>query len=250
MFYTIFFAAVVFLYGIVIGSFLNVCICRLPIKENIVTTRSHCMSCGYQLKWYDLVPLFSWLALRGKCRKCGAKISVQYPIVEALNGILYLVVFWQCGVSVRAVLYCLLASSLVVISVIDWRTFEIPVGANIFIGLLGAVRIATDLADWKDYIIGFFSVSAVLFVIYIVTKGRGIGGGDIKLMAVSGLLIGWECNVLAFVIGCIAGSVVHIIRMKVSKADHVLALGPYLSIGIFVSALWGEKMINWYMAML
>ncbi len=250
MFYTIFFAAVIFLYGIVIGSFLNVCIYRLPKKENIVTIRSHCMSCGYQLKWYDLIPLFSWLALRGRCRKCKEKISVQYPVVEALNGVLYLLVFWRCGMSVRAVLYCFMASALVVISVIDWRTFEIPVGANVFICVLGAVMTVMDLAHWTDYVIGFFSVSAVLFVLYIVTKGRGIGGGDIKLMAASGLLLGWECNVLAFVIGCIVGSVVHIIRMRVSKADHVLALGPYLSIGIFVSALWGEEMINWYISML
>ena len=88
MFYTILLAIIIFLYGIIIGSFLNVCIYRLPKKENIVTTRSHCMSCGYQLKWYDLIPLFSWLALGGRCRKCRAKISIQYPVIEALNGVL------------------------------------------------------------------------------------------------------------------------------------------------------------------
>lgn len=246
----IIFSTIIFLYGIIIGSFLNVCICRIPKKENIVTTRSHCMSCGYQLKWYDLIPLFSWLALRGRCRKCGQRISVQYPVIEVLNGILYLVVFWRCGMSVQAVLYCFMASALMVISVIDWRTYEIPVGANVFIGALGVVRLVADLENWQDYVVGFFSVSVLLLAIYAVTRGRGIGGGDIKLMAASGLLLGWKCNVLAFVLGCIAGSVVHIIRMKVSKADHVLALGPYLSIGIFVSALWGGQMIGWYISML
>lgn len=97
---TILLYIVIFLYGIVIGSFLNVLIYRIPNKENIVTTRSHCMNCGYQLRWYDLVPLFSYLTLGGRCRKCKAHISVQYPVIEALNGVLYLLVFWKYGMSV------------------------------------------------------------------------------------------------------------------------------------------------------
>lgn len=249
MLYTILLAVILFLYGIIIGSFLNVCIYRIPRKENIVTTRSHCMSCGYQLKWYDLIPLFSWLALRGRCRKCKAGISVQYPIVEAANGVLYVIVFLCCGVSVETLLYCLMASALLALSVIDFRTFEIPLGFNVFIAVLGLVRILTDLPDWKEYAIGFFAVSVPLYIIYIVTKGRGIGGGDIKLMAVSGLVLGWECNVLAFLMGCIIGSVIHVLRMRLTKVEHVLAMGPYLSIGIYICALWGTRMISWYMSL-
>ena len=112
MLQTILLYIVIFLYGIVIGSFLNVLIYRIPKKENIVTTRSHCMNCGYQLKWYDLVPLFSYLVLGGKCRKCKAHISVQYPVIEALNGVLYLLVFWKYGMSVDSLVYCLLFSTL------------------------------------------------------------------------------------------------------------------------------------------
>lgn len=246
---TILLAIVIFLYGIVIGSFLNVCIYRLPKKENIVTTRSHCMNCDYQLKWYDLVPLFSWLALGGKCRKCGTRISVQYPLIEALNGVLYLIVFMCCGVSFDTLIYCLLASALVVLSVIDFRTYEIPFGVNVFIAGLGLIRILTDLANWKEYVIGFFVVSGFLYLLYIVTKGRGIGGGDVKLMAASGLVIGWQCNILAFLLGCILGSVIHILRMRLTKADHVLAMGPYLAAGIFICALWGDKLIAWYLSM-
>lgn len=248
MFYTIFFATVIFLYGIIIGSFLNVCIYRLPKKENIVTTRSHCMSCGCQLRWYDLVPLFSWIALGGKCRKCKTKISVQYPVVEAANGVLYLIVFLCYGLSIETLLYCLMASALLALSVIDFRTFEIPVGFNVFIAVLGLVRILTDLSGWSEYAIGFFAISVPLYIIYIVTKGRGIGGGDIKLMAASGLLIGWKCNILAFLLGCIIGSVVHVLRMRFTKAEHVLAMGPYLSIGLYICALWGTDLINWYLA--
>lgn len=246
---TILFSIVVFLYGIIIGSFLNVCIYRIPKKENIVTTRSHCMSCGYQLRWYDLIPLFSWLALGGRCRKCKAKISVQYPAIEALNGVLYLIVFLCYGVSIETLLYCLMASALLALSVIDFRTFEIPLGFNVFIAVLGLVRVLTDLTNWKEYAVGFFAVSVVLYIIYVFTKGRGIGGGDIKLMAASGLLLGWKCNILAFLLGCIIGSVIHLLRMRFTKAERVLAMGPYLSIGIYISALWGTRLIDWYLSL-
>ncbi len=249
MFYSIGFAVILVLYGIIIGSFLNVCIYRLPKKENIVTTRSHCMHCGYQLRWYDLIPLFSWLALGGKCRSCKTNISVQYPVIEALNGVLYLIIFWRCGVCVETLLYCLMASALLALSVIDFRTFEIPVGFNIFIAGLGLVRVLTDLSNWKEYAVGVFVISVPLYMIYIITKGRGIGGGDIKLMAASGLLLGWQCNILAFIMGCIIGSAVHLLRMRLTKANHVLAMGPYLSIGIYICALWGTQMLEWYLSL-
>lgn len=238
---------IIFLYGIVIGSFLNVCIYRIPKQENIVKIRSHCMNCGYQLRWYDLVPVFSYLCLRGKCRSCKQKISVQYPLVELLNGALYCIVFAVYGISVKALLFALLASALITLSVIDFRTYEIPAGINLFILALGLIRIVTDYADWLDYAAGFFVVSGFLYLVHLVTKGRGIGGGDIKLMAVSGLLLGWKQILLAFVLGCIIGSVIHIARMKISGQGHVLAFGPYLSMGILLSALAGEQMIAWYL---
>lgn len=247
---TIYLYIVVFLYGITIGSFLNVLIYRLPKKENIVTTRSHCMSCGYQLKWYDLIPLFSYLALGGKCRKCKTKLSVQYPIIEALNGVLYLVVFARYGLSIDSLLYCLLFSALLALSVIDFRTYEIPVGFNYFILALGLVRVATDYTNWLQYVIGLVAVSFVLYLIYQISKGAAIGGGDVKLMAATGLLLGWQCNLLGFLLGCILGSVIHIIRMKVSNANHVLAMGPYLSMGVAIAALWGNEMISWYLGIL
>ena len=239
---------IIFLYGIVIGSFLNVCIYRIPKKESIVKVRSHCMNCGYGLKWYDLVPVFSYLFLGGKCRKCKQQISVQYPLIELLNGVLYCIVFAGYGLSVDALLYALLGSALITLSVIDFRTYEIPIGINIFILALGLIRIVTDYADWLDYAVGFLAVSIFLYLLYWITKGRGIGGGDIKLMAVCGLVLGWEKIVLAFVLGCIIGSVIHVARMKISGQGHVLAFGPYLSIGVMISALAGEQMIAWYLS--
>lgn len=121
---------IIFIYGIVIGSFLNVCIYRIPNKESVVMVNSHCMSCGHKLVWYDLFPLFSYLFLKGRCRYCGSKLSYQYPLIELLNGILYLVVFGANGMNVESVLFALLVSALLTLSVIDYRTLEIPVRIN------------------------------------------------------------------------------------------------------------------------
>ena len=182
---------IIFLFGIVIGSFLNVCIIRIPNKEDIVKTSSHCRRCGYRLKWYDMIPLVSFLVLRGKCRSCSAKLSVQYPLIEAANGILYVLIVWTGGLGIESLLYCLLASALLVLSVIDFRTYEIPFGINLFILVLGLIRVGTDYGNFLTYLIGFLSVSALLAVLYYATDGRAIGGGDVKLMAACGLLLGW-----------------------------------------------------------
>ncbi|MCQ2080730.1 MAG: prepilin peptidase [Lachnospiraceae bacterium] len=246
----IFIYIITFLYGIVIGSFLNVCIYRIPLKENIVKTRSHCMSCDHKLSWYELIPLFSYLVLRGKCRNCKAKISVQYPLIEGLNGLLYVIILFINGVNVDSLLYCLLISALITLSVIDWRTYEIPVGINIFILALGLIMTALHYEDWVNHVIGFFAVSTFIFIIILATKGRGMGGGDMKLMAAAGLMLGWQNTVLAFLLGCIIGSIIHVIRMRVSKADHQLAFGPYLSAGILIAVLFGNEMISWYIGLL
>ena len=243
---TILLYIMIFLFGIVIGSFLNVCIYRIPKKEDIVKINSHCMTCNYKLKWYDLVPIFSYIFLGGRCRKCKTKLSIQYPLIEGLNGILYVLVMAVNGVTIESLLYCLMFSALVTLSVIDFRTYEIPFGINLFILTLGLIRVALDYRNFLNYLIGFLCVSGFLYLLFLLTRGRGIGGGDIKLMAVSGLMLGWKCNILALALGCIIGSIIHIIRMKVSKEDHVLALGPYLSLGIMIAALWGERLLAWY----
>ena len=249
---TIAFYVTIFVFGIVIGSFLNVLIYRIPRHENIAVVRSHCMQCGYQLKWYDLFPIFSYLFLRGKCRKCKAMISVQYPLVEARNGILYVVVFvfmyQQTTDSLLCcVLYCMLGSALLALSVIDFRTYEIPVGFNLFIGLLGVARIVTDYENWLQYVIGGVSVSLFLLLLFVLSNGRAIGGGDVKLMAACGLLLGWKSIILAFCIGCLLGGIIHPIRMKIAGEGRVLAMGPYLSIGVMIAALFGTQLINQYL---
>ena len=240
----------IFLYGIVIGSFLNVVIIRVPRKESIVKVRSHCENCGYQLKWFDLIPIFSYLVLGGKCRKCKTKISAQHLVLEVLNGILYVFTFFMAGFSLKTVLLCLLFSALLALSLIDFKTYEIPVGFQYVIFVLAVCQTILDRADWAEHVIGFFAVSVILYLIYIISKGAAIGGGDVKLMAVCGLFVGWKLIIFAFLLGCIVGSVVHIIRMKLSGESHVLAMGPYLSIGVFVAALWGNQILTWYLGIL
>ena len=242
-----------FLFGIVIGSFLNVCIFRIPKEESLSAKRSHCMSCGYQLRWFDFIPLFSWIALKGHCRKCHEKISIQYPIIEGLNGFLYVVILLVCGIQIESIFYCLASSALLALSVIDFRTYIIPIGFNIFILALGVIRLVYRLLVEGDtfstiwpYVIGMFAVSVPLGILWFLSKGRAIGGGDVKLMGAAGLLLGWKLILLALVLGCILGSVIHLTRMKISKAGRVLAMGPYLAAGIMIAILVGNKLLEWY----
>lgn len=238
-----------FLLGLCVGSFCNVLIFRIPKEEEFVRMPSHCMSCGHELKWYELIPVFSWLLQGGRCRACGVKLSAQYPIVEAINGIMWLVtgiLFRGDWVSVG--LYCGFFSLLMVLSVIDWRTFIIPNGINLAILILGIVRVATDPTNWLSYLIGMLSVSAVFLLLHVLTGGNGLGMGDVKLVAAAGLLLGWQKLLLAVLVGSVSGAVIHMVRMK-HGADRKLAFGPYLAAGIWLAALVGEPLIRAYLGL-
>lgn len=238
-----------FLLGLCVGSFCNVLIYRLPKEEDFVRTPSHCMTCGHNLKWYELIPLFSWLAQGGKCRSCGVKLSAQYPIVEALNGVMWLLTgLLFRGDWLTVGLYCGLFSLLLVLSVIDWREYIIPNGVNLAIFLLGVVRLVTDLANWPLYVIGMVSVSGVFLLLHILTGGNGLGMGDVKLVAGAGLLLGWPKMLLAVLVGSVSGAIIHSIRMK-KGAGNKLAFGPYLAVGIWFSALVGEPLISAYLSL-
>jgi leader peptidase (prepilin peptidase)/N-methyltransferase len=271
----IFILAIVAIAGMLVGSFLNVCILRIPSGESIVGPPSHCPNCDTRLKWYELIPILSYLAQRGKCRTCEERISPQYPLIEAGNGALWVLVWWVLGPSygtvvlwltfgldygwdividgvtvpammVGAALGALLASVLLAISVIDARTKEIPLGLNITIAVLGILRILTNLPLWYEHLIGVAAVSLPLYAILVLSKGRGIGGGDVKLMAACGLFLGWRLIILAFFVGCVIGTVIHLIRMAAAKAGRELAFGPYLAAGAFIALLWGNPLIAFY----
>ncbi len=241
--------AFIFFLGIIIGSFLNVCILRIPKGESIVTERSHCNNCKKILKWWELVPVFSWLFLRGKCSKCKTSISFIYPFVELLNAVLWMLVFYVHGFTLYTLFSALITSVLIVISFIDAKTKEIPIGTTISIGILALIYTVIDYQNLLDHVLGFVSVAVLLLIVLILSKGKSIGGGDVKLMAASGLYLGLFGNVVAFVLGCIIGSLVHIIRMIFFKAGRELAFGPYLAVGIFISILWGDYLVSSYLNM-
>ena len=237
------------LLGLCVGSFCNVLIFRLPKGEEFVKTPSHCMACGHRLRWFELVPVVSWLAQGGKCRACGVKLSAQYPIVEALNGGAWLLAAWLFrGDMVRAALYAALFSLLTVVAVIDWRTFEIPNGLNLAIFLLGVVQLVADRRNWSLYLIGMCSVSLLFLLLWFITRGNGLGMGDVKLMAAAGLLLGWPRILLAMILGSVSGALIHTLRMR-RGAGRKLAFGPYLSAGIWVAALFGERLIGAYLGL-
>lgn len=238
------------LVGLCVGSFMNVLIYRIPKGEEFVRTSSHCMNCGHRLTPKELIPVLSFVIQGGKCRECGVRLSLQYPMVEAINGLMWLVVCLLFdGDWLHIALYCALFSLLCVLAFIDWRTFEIPNGISLAIFLLGLVQLGFDLEGWTDYVIGMLAVSLFFLLLYAITRGAGIGMGDIKLMAGSGLLLGWQLNLLALVIGSVSGAVIHLVRMK-HGAPNKLAFGPYLAAGIWISALFGEKLISAYLALL
>jgi leader peptidase (prepilin peptidase)/N-methyltransferase len=233
-------------FGLCVGSFLNVLIYRIPKGEEFVKTPSHCMTCGHNLSWYENIPLISWLLQGGKCRACGVKLSAQYPVVEALNGAMWLLTgLLYRGDWLTVGLYCLLFSMLLVLSVIDWRTFTIPNGINLVIFLLGVVRLITDLDHWVSYVIGLVSVSLVFLLMHLATHGNGLGMGDVKLVAGAGLLLGWSSMLLAVVIGSLSGAIIHSVRMR-RGADRKLAFGPYLAAVIWIVALGGQQIVDAY----
>lgn len=238
------------LMGLCVGSFCNVLIYRLPLGEDFVRTRSHCMSCGHVLSWYELIPMVSFLVQRGRCRACGARLSLQYPAVELTNAAAWL----ACGLlfrgdPLRAALYCAMSSLLLVAAVVDGRTLEIPNGLNLAILLLGAVQLAADVWHWPDYLIGSVCVSLPLLLLHLASGGAMIGLGDVKLLAAAGLLLGWRRILLALALGSIIGTAVHLARMC-RGAGRRLAFGPYLAAGIWLSALLGDRAIAAYLSLL
>ncbi len=248
---------VVFIYGICIGSFLNVVIIRLPRGESLIKRASHCMTCGAKIRAIDLVPVFSWLFLRGKCRNCGEKISPRYPIVEALNGLLYVADFFVFGLNWNMVLMCLFTSVLIVVGFMDWDTLEIDLRVLAVILLLTIPSFFVADVKLTDRLIGAVCVSVPFFIIgeisgaYIKKKTgekiRGIELGDTILMACAGLYLGWKAVVPAAFIGIILAAIFGLVIKKVTGKSK-FAFGPYLCMGLLIGAMFGEELTNWYIA--
>lgn len=241
--------AMIFIYGSVIGSFLNVVIYRVPRKENIAKGRSHCPVCGTQIKNYDLIPILSYLLLKGSCRNCQSHISKRYPLVEIATGVICVFTFWMNGINVTSACLCIFASILLAIGLIDWDTMTIPdeLVISIIICAIPFFFLQPEIAIWSR-IAGFFIVSLPMLVLAMIIPGA-FGGGDIKLMAASGLILGMANSVVAVFIGILIGGsyAIYLLYLKkIERKDH-MPFGPSLCIGCYLGCLYGGRIIEWYL---
>lgn len=254
------FYTMVFLFGISIGSFLNVVILRLPRNESLIKRSSHCMTCGAKIRARDLIPIFSWLALKGKCHSCGEKISPRYPIVESLNGLLFVLTFWVFDINAESIITCILMSLLIIVGFMDWDTMEIDERILGMIALLVIPsQIFTDQSTIEQRIIGALIISVPFFIIGEVSRGfikkkfgedfRAIELGDTLLMIVAGAYLGTKAIIVSAFLGIIIGAVAGLIN-KIISGESKFAFGPFLSVGIAIGALWGNDIAQWYLNLL
>jgi len=240
----------IFIFGITIGSFLNVCIYRIPLGESISFPPSHCTSCSTRLRSLDLVPVFSFLATKGQCKYCGEKISVQYPLIEILNGLIYVLLYLKFGYTLEFLGYAILCSMLIVIAIIDYYHQIIPDTINIFGLVCGFVFHAINFNGFSNllqYVLGFLIGGGVLLLIAVVTKGA-MGGGDIKLMAVLGLWLGLKYTLLTLFLSFFLGGLISIILIafKLKGRKDMIPFGPFIVLATIVTLFYGNDIISYY----
>lgn len=239
---------IVFLYGIVFGSFLNVCIYRIPNDQSIVNPPSHCGSCEHRLGWKDLIPIVSYVFLKGRCRYCGEKISLRYPGVELLTGLLLVGIYLRYGLVFDFFKYSILTLFLIVIALIDYDTTDVY-SSVIYTGItIGIIFLILERfmysARVSDYIIGAVIGLVIIGGIYVLTGG--FGAGDIEIAVLCGIFLGWKLEIyfilLSFIIGGAIGITIILLKKK-SKTDY-MPLGPSLAIGAYVVLIMGETLIS------
>lgn len=243
----LFYAFSFMLFGLVIGSFLNVVIYRLPRHESIVMGRSHCPHCGHTLSALDLFPVFSYLWLRGQCRYCHQSISLRYPFIEFLTGMSYLFAYLHYGFSLQTLLALVLSSLYIVISLIDWDTLEIYDRFHILLLVIALIYIPFSGLSLYSHLLGFVIISVPFLLLSYFNLG--MGGGDVKLMAVSGLMLGFSNTIVAFFIASITGGIYGLYLLWIKKQDRhsQLPFGPFLCLGLYSAYLWGPQLIRYYL---
>ena len=248
--------AIIFILGTIFGSFMNVCIYRMPKNESIIKPRSKCMSCGKKIAWFDNIPILSYILLLGKCRKCKSKFSPRYMVVELISGIVYVLLYLHFGLSVKFLAMCYLASSLIVVSFIDLDTYEIPDSitlSGIALGLIISVISPSvmgktiRLEAGLDSLFGILVGGGIIFILGVlgefVFKKEAMGGGDVKLLAMIGAFIGWKLAIFTFFLAPFFGAFAGIF-MKLKYGKEVIPYGPYLSIAAIIAIFWGEEIIR------
>ncbi len=245
------------LFGAVIGSFLNVCIHRIPRHESVAWPGSHCPVCSHPIAWYDNLPLLSYLILSGRCRHCAVRIPWRYPVVEVLNAIGYIGLLWFFGPSWSTVAYGLLYSALLVVAGTDLSHKIIPnviTFPGMVVGLLSAATILP--LGLVNGLIGLLVGGGILWVLawaspFLFGK-EGMGGGDIKLLGMIGAFLGWKPALLTIMVGSFLGSLVGItlIAARVMKREDYIPFGPFLVCGALIALFFGQSIFDWYQGLL
>ncbi len=247
----------IFIAGLCIGSFLNVCIYRIPASQSIVTPPSSCPKCGYRIRYYDNIPVLSYLFLRGKCRKCGVSISPRYPLVELMTGLFALGVYFRFGLSPAALVCFIFIATLIVISFIDIDHRIIPDIISLpGIPVFFIASFALPSVTWKDALLGILIGGGSLYIVawtyMAVTKREGMGGGDIKLLAMMGGLIGWQGVLFTIFVSSAVGTLAGLILMAATRKNMKLAVpfGPFLALGAVTHIFFGQRLIYWYFSLM
>ena len=242
------------IFGAMIGSFLNVCICRLPREESIVFPSSHCPRCQQPIRFYDNIPIISYLLLGRRCRHCAAPISIQYPLVEGITALSSLLLFIQFGPSWSYLFYFAFVAALTAITVIDLYHQIIPDVISlpgIGVGLIASLILPqiTFLNSILGILLGGGSLFLVATVYHWLFKREGMGGGDIKLLAMIGAFLGWKAVILTILLSSLIGSITGIAVMLLKGKDfkYAIPFGPFLSLGAVISLFYGERIIHWYL---
>jgi leader peptidase (prepilin peptidase)/N-methyltransferase len=246
-----------FVLGAAVGSFLNVCIYRLPRSLSIVRPRSMCPGCESKIAFYDNIPILSYLVLLGKCRYCNTRISLRYPLVEGVTGLFALAVFNRYGITFEGMLLFAFVCALVTVTFIDLDHRIIPnviTFPGIAIGF--AASFVVDFVTFKDALMGIFVGGGTLFLVasgyYLLTKKEGMGGGDVKLLAMIGAFLGWKGAVFTIFVGSALGTVIGAGVAIKSREGRKAAVpfGPFLSIGALLYLFYGPPIIRWYLGLL
>jgi leader peptidase (prepilin peptidase)/N-methyltransferase len=241
------------LFGAVIGSFLNVCIYRLPLGRSVVWPSSACPSCRRQLAWYENVPVLSWLVLMGRCRSCRASISSRYPIIEALTGVMFAAAWWHFGPGWLLASRLILGSALIVLFAIDLEHQLLPNVITIPGIVVGfALSFPTGLG-WLSSLLGIVIGGGTLLAIaegyYRVRHEEGLGMGDVKMLAMIGAFLGWPATLMTLMMGSIAGAIVGMLVIALRRGDmkYALPFGTFLAMGAALSATIGPDLWRWYL---
>jgi leader peptidase (prepilin peptidase)/N-methyltransferase len=241
------------LIGLMIGSFLNVCIYRIPRNLSIVWPRSRCTACGHELSWYENLPVVSYVVLRGRCRSCGAPFSVMYPLVELTTAAVFEVGYWWYGLTPLLGVRLLFACAMIVLFVVDLQHKILPNEITLPGVVVGLVLSGvTGEPGWISSLIGIAVGAGTLFAIaeayYRVRGEEGLGMGDVKMLAMIGAFLGWKMVLLTLVLSSISGSIVGVAILLVKKESlkYALPFGTFLAIGALLSAVAGDALLTWY----